>query len=123
MRREFPKRVKVAVIKRATVNGGVFCEKCGLPAKKFQIDHVIADALGGQPIIENAMLLCDECYNVKNPDDTKKAAKVKRIEAKHLGATMRKARIPNRGFPKAEKPNRIEKPPLPPRRAMYEDVR
>src|ERR1017187_6801214 len=85
MRHEFPRSIKVAVRKRATVNFNVMCEKCGFPTKKFQIDHVVADAIGGKPVIENAELICSACYGIKNPDDTRKAAKTKRVEAKSLG--------------------------------------
>lgn len=38
-RREFPRAVKVAVIKRSTRDGAVYCEKCGALAKRWQIDH------------------------------------------------------------------------------------
>lgn len=99
-RREFPKAVKVAVIKRATRDGQVFCEKCGVLAKRFQIDHVIADSHGGKPVIENAELICDACYGVKNPQDTKIAAKIKRVEAAHLGADPAKGEIQSRVTPK-----------------------
>lgn len=115
-RREFPTKVKVAVIKRATVDNVIFCEKCGGLAKKFQIDHIIADALGGEPVLENAMLICEGCYAEKNPKDTTLAAKVKRQEARHLGAKRTTVpRIVSRGFPKREKPRRFKKTPLPPK--------
>ena len=109
-RRNFTKFVKVSVIKRATRNGVVYCEDCGLPCRKFQIDHVIADSHGGKPTIENASLICAACYGVKNPKDTTIAAKIKRQESKHLGAKATPAaKIANRGFPKADKAPRIEK--------------
>lgn len=100
-RREFPKATKVAVIKRATRDGQVFCEKCGVLAKRFQIDHVIADSHGGRPVIENAELICEDCFGVKNPQDTKIAAKIKRVEAAHLGADPAKGEIQSRVTPKA----------------------
>jgi 5-methylcytosine-specific restriction protein A len=108
-RREFPRSVRVEVIKRSTRGGIVYCEACGCPARKFQIDHRIADAHGGEPVLENAELICDACYKIKNPTDTTIAAKLKRIESKHIGATKPK------GFAKIEKPPRVEKPKLPPR--------
>lgn len=85
-RREFPQKVKSAVIKRAGSTGMLLCERCGGFARRFQIDHVIADAHGGEPTIENAMLICEDCYREKNAADTTIAAKLKRVEAKHLGA-------------------------------------
>jgi 5-methylcytosine-specific restriction endonuclease McrA len=61
-RREFPAKVRTAVIKRATHNDVAICEKCGAMAKRFQIDHVRPDGLLGEPTIENAMLICEACY-------------------------------------------------------------
>lgn len=111
-RREFPTKIRVAVIKRATVGSVIVCEKCGGLAKKFQIDHVIPDSHGGEPVLENAMLICEYCYSEKNPRDTTVAAKLKRIEAKHLGAAKPKQKLQSRGFQKRE---RTPKPALPPR--------
>lgn len=105
-RTEFSRSIKVAVIKRATHLGRVVCEKCDGVAKRFQIDHVIADAHGGNAVIENAMLICEPCYSVKNPRDTMIAAKIKRQEAKHLGVKA-KSSFPDR--PKAPKPERVRK--------------
>lgn len=97
IRQEFPRAVRVAVIRRAGVSGVIICEKCGGFAKRFQIDHVVADSHGGQPTIENAMLICEACYLTKNATDTTIAAKLKRIEARHIGAKG----IRSRGFPPA----------------------
>ena len=116
-RSEFPRAVKVAVTKRATRESVVYCEACGLPAKKFLIDHVIADAHGGKPVIENAMLICEACYSVKNPKDTTIAAKIKRQEAKHIGATTPKAKIP--APPKRE---REHKSPVIRQSSLYRDL-
>ena len=106
-RSEFPRAVKVAVVKRCQRANVVYCEACGLPARKWQIDHVIADAHGGKPVIENAMLICEPCFSIKNPKDTTIAAKLKRQEAKHIGAARPKAPIPSP--PKRE---RVSKPPV-----------
>ena len=106
-RKEVPAAVRVAVIKRSTREGVVFCESCGALAKKFQVDHVIADAHGGRPVIENAMLICQPCFEVKNPQDTTIAAKIKRQEAKETRATVPKAKIP--APPKAP---RVSKAPV-----------
>jgi 5-methylcytosine-specific restriction endonuclease McrA len=120
-RQEFPRAVKVAVVKRATRDRVVFCEKCGAPTTKWQIDHVIADSHGGKPVIENAELICEVCYGVKNPIDTKIAAKIKRQEAKDL-------RVPSNGRPgprslKAGPKDRTYKDPFEGlrRRSVYED--
>ena len=120
-RREFPRSVRVACIQRATRDGVIYCEQCKAMAKRFQIDHIVADAIGGEPVLENAMLLCEPCHAAKTPGDTTKAAKTKRQEAKHIGATRPKGAIRSPGFAKVEKTPRIEKQRLAPRE-IYEDV-
>lgn len=115
-RREFPKSVKVAAIKRATTDGLIFCESCGALCKSFEIDHIIADSHGGEPTLENARVICQPCHAEKTKADTTTAAKIKRIEARHLGAVTPKAKLQSRGFPKK---HRTQKPSLPPR-PLYE---
>jgi 5-methylcytosine-specific restriction enzyme A len=124
-RREFTKSVKVAVVKRATRDGVTYCEKCGAIAKRWQIDHVIADAHGGKPVIENAELICEACYSVKNPKDTTIAAKLKRVEAAHLGI-RKEPTLKGAGFTAAPPQKKASKPltkTQPPRRGLYEDAR
>lgn len=116
-RKEFPVKVRIEVIRRATFRFVVYCEGCGLPTKEFQIDHIIPDSQGGAATLENAQLLGRCCYSFKNPDDTRKAAKTKRVEAKHLGADRPKQQIKSRGFRKVEKK---EKLPVPPPRQLYQ---
>lgn len=113
-RREFPRAIKVAVIKRATRDSVVYCEACQLPAKKWQIDHVRPDGLLGEPTIDNAQLICEACFGIKNPADTTAIARAKRREAAHIGArTVPVRKIANRGFAKSEKAaRRVEKPKL-----------
>ena len=120
-RKEFSKAVKVACIKRATVDGQVYCEACGSLTKgRFEIDHVRADGLLGEPTIENAKLLCKPCHDEKTKADVKAIAKAKRCEALHLGA-RKKSSLRSRGFTQYEKPAKAPLK-LPPRRAMFEDV-
>src|ERR1700688_1704578 len=124
MRREFPRTVRVAVIKRATRHSVVYCEGCGDQAKRFQIDHVCADALGGAPTIDNAQLLCDGCFSVKNPDDARVIARANRREAAHLGANPAPSRpIKSAGFRKSQRvldrATSTRLPP-PPRRSLFE---
>ena len=119
-RREFPRAVKVAVIKRATRDGVTYCEGCGALARRWQIDHIRPDGLLGEPTLENAQLLGECCYVPKNADDTKTIAKAKRREAKHLGIFRKRPAIPSRGFPKAEK-QRQKVTKVAVRRPIYED--
>lgn len=123
MRREFTKATKVLVIKRATKDGVVYCELCGLPAKKIEIDHVIPDALHTEDKksndVSNARLLCQPCHKTKTKNDVAEIARAKRREAKHIGVRNRPT-LKSRGFQKVEKENKSL--PLPPRRSIYEDV-
>lgn len=120
-RREFPQKVKVAVLKRAGAPGFLICEQCGGFAKQFQIDHRRPDGLGGEPTLENAQLLCKACFDVKNPADASAIARAKRQEAADLGARRAKAKIPAGPSSLSTKPKRAPKPSLPPR-ILYHDA-
>jgi 5-methylcytosine-specific restriction enzyme A len=85
-RREFPRSVRVAVIKRATRDGVLYCEECGALAKKPEIDHRNPDGLTGEPTLANAVLLCRACHVEKTKADVANIAKAKRREAAHIGA-------------------------------------
>jgi len=118
-RKEFSKSVKVACIKRATVDGKVFCEECGALSKKWEIDHVRADGLLGEPTLTNARLLCVPCHDEKTKVDVKAIAKAKRCEALHLGV-RKKPSFVSRGFAKYAKAPK-EPVKLPPRKPMFRD--
>lgn len=91
-RREFTAKVKVAAFERAKGH----CEKCTarLMVGNIQYDHVIADALGGEPTLENCAVLCVSCHGAKTPGDTTAAAKVKRIRAKQVAGISRRSSFP-----------------------------
>lgn len=124
-RREFTKAVKVEIIKRATRNSVVYCEQCKLPTKKFDIDHIKADALevdkSGKLTAEDGQLLCsgsrETCHGKKTAEqDIPNAARAKRREANDLG--VRKApTLKGAPFPKSEKPAKYA--PRPPRPMFY----
>lgn len=92
MRREFPAKVKVAAYERSKGH----CEKCGvrLSVGKFAYDHVLADAIGGEPTLENCEVLCVPCHSGKTVSDVGRIAKAKRQRAVHVGAKI------HRGFRK-----------------------
>lgn len=103
-RREFPRSVRVAVIKRCTRESNVYCEACGGLAKRFQIDHIRPDGLMGEPVLANAQLLCEACFAVKNAADTTAIAKAKRREAIHKGAKAPpRQKIASAGFQRKER--------------------
>lgn len=90
-RREFPTKVRVAAFKRA--NGA--CERCDakLTVGKFHYDHVIADAMGGEPTLSNCEVLCWVCHSEKTRErDVPNIAKAKRREARHIGAKAKSQR-------------------------------
>lgn len=115
-RREFPKAVKVAAVKRATHDGKLFCEGCGcLVTGRFEIDHIRADGLLGENTLENARVLCSPCHKEKTKSDVGAIAKAKRLEAAHLGV-----RKNGRGFPRREKTH-LELTKVVARRPMFTD--
>ena len=117
MRKEFPRSVKVAAIKRATVNNEVFCEECGCLTKgRFEIDHIKEDFYGGTPTLDNAKILCIPCHKEKTGAGAKGMAKTRKVEAKHVGAKKPKGTIQSRGFQKKERKPKI---PPPPPRSLY----
>lgn len=91
-RREFPKDVRIAAFRRA--NGR--CEgRCGgrLYVGKYHYDHVISDALGGEPILENCRVLCIACHGEKTShQDVPRIAKADRQLASFAGIKARSTR-------------------------------
>jgi len=85
MRREFSKQVKRDALKRAAGK----CEATGCGAVygvKFHFDHVIPDALNGEPTLENCAVLCHVCHAHKTRNhDIPRIAKAVRGSDKHLG--------------------------------------
>lgn len=99
-RREFSKAVKVAAFNRCE-RAGFKCENpaCGAPLTtgRFHYDHVIPDALGGEPTLENCAVVCVVCHAEKTRgEDVPRIAKAKRQEARHIGAVASKGSIPSR---------------------------
>lgn len=84
-RTEFPKSVRIAAFQRASGH----CERCTafLLSGKFQYDHVVADALGGEATLDNCLCVCTACHSLKTTGhDVPVIAKMKRQRAKHIGA-------------------------------------
>jgi 5-methylcytosine-specific restriction protein A len=83
-RREFSAKVKVMAWERAGGN----CERCTarLYPGKFRFNHRIPDALGGEPTVENAEVLCLNCDTPQTyGKDIPNIARAKRRERKHIG--------------------------------------
>lgn len=122
MRREFTGRVKAAAFERSC--GACEICKARLVPGKFQYDHLIPAALGGEPSLANCQVICDACHGAKTAkQDVPRIAKAKRQEAAHIGA---KAPSP-RGFPAPAPRQRatgaIDKLASLPRRQIYEEMK
>jgi 5-methylcytosine-specific restriction enzyme A len=97
MRREFTPKIKLAAWDRSSGN----CEKClarilGRP----EYDHVLPDALGGEPTLQNCEVLCSKCHRLKTSgEDVPRIAKTKRTKRKSIGAWPKTHRpLRSRGF-------------------------
>ncbi len=97
MRREFPRSVRRDVFLRA--NG--CCEACGAKLKtgEGEVDHILPDALGGEPTIDNAQLKCRICHRAKSAEDICRIRKADRMRDKASGAWPKsKFKWPKRAF-------------------------
>lgn len=117
MRREFSKQVRRAAYARAAgrcegwTAQGIVCE-ARLTVGKFQYDHIIPDADGGEPILENCAVICVSCHKYKTSNwDIPAIAKTKRIRDRHIGITTKRKQIASRGFQKSE-PQRTATRPI-----------
>jgi 5-methylcytosine-specific restriction protein A len=94
------------------------CHICGLRihaerGEKWDVEHVKPLWLGGEDAESNMAPAHKDCHAPKTAGEATTRAKVKRIEARHLGANRPKGKIASRGFPKRKE--RSSKPSLPPR--------
>lgn len=108
-RRDFPRKVKAEAITRAAGR----CERCSAVLKpgEAEVDHILEDALGGEPVLANAQVLCKPCHREKTAERIAKIRKADRARDKATGAVRPKNRL--RNPPKQPKPAR--KPSLPPK--------
>lgn len=86
MRQEFSAKVRVAAFERA--NG--CCEKCKSGIKllthDIHYDHIIPDALGGEPVLSNCQVLCRSHHDAKTrKTDVPRIAKAKRNRRRAAG--------------------------------------
>ncbi len=99
-RREFSRKDRAAAIKRAAGH----CEKCKavLKPSEAEVDHILPDVLGGEPILSNAQVLCRVCHADKSADDIRRTRKADRQRDRHSGAIK-----PKRSIPSPPKPDRV----------------
>jgi 5-methylcytosine-specific restriction endonuclease McrA len=114
-RREFSRKVKQAAHERAAGK----CERCSavLKLREGEVDHILPDILGGEPVLANAQVLCRQCHADKTADDIRRTRKADKQRDKATGAVRPKGSIPQRFT--APKPKPVKLPP-PPRRSMFE---
>lgn len=114
-RRNFSALVRRAAFERA----GGRCEECGttLDGRRWDVDHIVTDWMGGDPTLDNAAVLCagsrDTCHGKKSADDAKRIAKVKRLLKTEAGERSRKRRgreLKSRGFAKAQPQRTAHRP-------------
>lgn len=108
-RREFPRKVRQAALDRA--NG--HCEKCAavLKTHEGEVDHILPDVLGGEPVLANAQVLCRVCHAEKTAGDIRRTREADRARDKHTGAVRPSSALSTRD---KRAPKRLMKQ-LPPR--------
>jgi 5-methylcytosine-specific restriction enzyme A len=116
-RKEFPRKVKAAAIARAKGK----CERCEAVLKKgeAEVDHILEDGLGGQPVMANAQVLCGVCHKAKTADGIRAMRQADRRRDKASGAVKPKGKLRSAGFPATEKSPKPGKA-MPPRRSLFE---
>ncbi len=119
-RRDFPRKIKAQAILRA----GGCCEACSARLKvgEAEVDHILPDALGGEPVLSNARVLCRVCHRGKTDEDIGRIRKADRQRDRHTGALAKPSSLRSAGFPKASpqrsasRPFSKDKQPLPRRK-------
>lgn len=113
-RQEFSKKVYAQIVMRATVDGQITCEGCGLllGKKPYQVDHIIPDAMRvdkSNPLTadDGQLLGQDCCHAPKTKQDVKNIAKAKRVEAKDKGIKRPSSALARKDKPPREKSSKI----------------
>ena len=109
---KIPDRAKDRIVER---QGGL-CAISGVkfgPGIKPQFDHKTPLWLGGKHCESNLQAITEDEHKKKTAAEAKVRAKVNSQRRKHVGIAQPKGSIPSRGFPKHEKPGRIDKSALP----------
>jgi hypothetical protein len=111
-RKEFSRKVRQQAIERAKGH----CQMCGHALKpgEAEVDHILPDALGGEPVLSNAMVLCKVCHRGpegKTTQDVRRIREADRARDKHSGAVRPSSKLSTRD---KRAPKRLTKQ-LPPR--------
>ncbi len=89
-RREFSKSVRLAAWNRCQGR----CESCTgkLYPGRIEYHHDKEDTFGGEPTLENAVVLCTACHSNITGKQAKVIAKSNRVRNKFLGIKTKKGR-------------------------------
>jgi hypothetical protein len=115
-RREFTKAVKVEILKRSIVDGTrlFWCEQCHAMVASGEIHHIRQDAMEIDKSVRltaaDGQFLCKDCHAEITKQQAPVMAKVKRIEAKHLGL-KKPSTLKSAGFPKKVRAHSGRSPP------------
>jgi len=116
-RRSMTGKARLALLKAHNAT----CHICGgeiQTGQKWDVEHVIPIAMGGDDELTNMRPAHAKCHRDKTDADIAAIAKAKRREIKHTGAKAPpKVKLRSKPFPKA--PAREPKH-MPPRRGFYE---
>lgn len=99
---------------------------CGQPCKRFEVHHIREEAYRqreGQRVplaAKDGLLVCLPCHKALTAAGAPLIAKAKRVARKHVGAIVPTGTIPNRPFPKWEKPRKPSRPVVP-RREIFKE--
>lgn len=74
------------------------------PGDKFEYEHVIALANGGEHRERNIRLALTAPHRAKTSSDAKVTAKIRRVALKHIGAWPKGQKIQSRGFQRRYEP-------------------
>ena len=92
-RTEFPLAVRKKAFVRCCREGVPHCETCGVTLTGGNIiyEHIKADGLGGDPVLENCKVHCKGCANLKTyKEDNPLMIKADRMLKKSYGLTRKK---------------------------------
>lgn len=106
-RKDFSQRIKQEARKRANWT----CEYPGCDASAHEVDHILAEGLGGASSLQNAQVLCEHHHKQKTKLDAKIMAKADRMGVRSgQQARRKKAKangtyrpIQSRGFSKTHR--------------------
>lgn len=100
------------------------CHLCKLPihaerGERWHVEHIVPLWNDGADKEANMAPAHIDCHAPKTKEEAKTRSKGNRQKARHIGAAPEaRQKLKGAGFPKSEKPRRIDKsaiPPLPPR--------